>query len=91
MFTLFLGEDFLTYEYTGNLTCIMADNNNPRLEYDDASWKTIVNQKSRKRERLKVDTPRSSKAKMCSIPKKSQQKLFKARKGKRSQRKSSVA
>ena len=90
LFTSFMSKDFLTYEYSENLCCLVTDDDHPRLEYDDATWENVVKQKMTERELLENETPRSRKAKKTHIPKKSRRKLFKYRKGDRKRVNSSV-
>ena len=83
LFTSFMSKDFLTYDYSENLCCLVTDDDHPSLEYDDTTWENVVNQKMTEREWLENETPRARKAKKTHIPKKSRRKLFKYRKGDR--------
>lgn len=80
IFTAFMGEDFLTYVYTENLCCTVADELHPKLEYDDAVWESIFKQKMVEREWLENETPRSRRAKKRPLAKTSRRRLFKTRK-----------
>lgn len=70
IFTAFMGEDFLTYVYTNNLCCTVADERHPKLEYDDAVWESIFKQKMVEREWLENETPRARRTKKRSVAKK---------------------
>ena len=90
LFTSFVGKDYLTYEYSENLCCFVADDDHPILEYDSESWENIVKNKMNEREWLENETPCAWRLKKRRIPKKSRRKLFKSLKGKRNRGKSSV-
>ena len=71
IFTAFMGEDFLTYVYTENLCCTVADERHPKLEYDDAVWDNIFKQKMVEREPLENETPRLGEQRNGHLRKKS--------------------
>ena len=90
LFTSFVGKDYLTYKYSENLCCFVADDDHPILEYDSEYWENIVKNKMNEREWLENETPRAWRLKKRRIPKKSRGKLFKSLKGKGNRGKSSV-
>jgi len=58
LFTYFMNKDFLTYEYSEHLCCLVADDDHPSLEYDDATWENVVKQKMMEREWIENETSR---------------------------------
>lgn len=85
VFTTFLCKDYLTYDYTEKLCCIVADDEHPTFEYSDSSWENIV-----KKKLTESETPRSRRKKTDHIAKKTRRKLFKARGRKRKANRASV-
>ena len=45
LFTSFLSKDYLTYEYTENLCCKVADEDLPGLEYNETFWENIFKER----------------------------------------------
>ena len=91
LFTTFMCKDFLSYEYTEKLCCIVSESDHPRFEYDDTTWENIIKQKMTEREWVEKETPRARKAKKVRVPQKTRRKLFKVRKCKKNGSKSFVA
>ena len=91
LFSLFMGKDHFRYEYTEDLCCIVMEDGDERLEYDDTCWENVFKQKMIERKWLDNETPRARKAKKKRITKKSRRKLFKTRKGKKKTSHASVA
>lgn len=90
LFSLFMGKDHLSYEFTEDLCCIVTEDGDERLEYDDTCWENVCKQKMVERKWLDNETPRSRKTIKKGIAKKSRRKLFKTRKGKKKRSHASV-
>ena len=90
LFSLFMGKDHLSYEYTENLCCIVTADGDERLEYDDTCWENVFKQKMVECKWLDNETPRARKTKKKGIAKKIRRKLFKTRKGKKKRPHASV-
>ena len=86
-----MGKDHLRYEYTEDLCCIVTEDGDKRLVYDETCWENVLKQKMSERKWLENETPRARKAKKKRIAKKSRRILFKTRKGKKKASCASVA
>ena len=63
LFSLFMGKDHLSYEYTKDLCCIVTADGDERLEYDDTCWEKVFKQKMVEHKWLDNETPCARKTK----------------------------
>lgn len=40
-FSLFMGKDYLSYEFIEDLCCIVMEDGDERFEYDDICWENV--------------------------------------------------
>ena len=76
LFSTFMCQDYVIYEYTGKLCCIVSDADHSRFDYNDTTWENIVKQKMTDREWQENETPRARKARKACVPHKTRRRLF---------------
>ena len=78
LFELIFGKDHLTYEYDQNKTCVVADDDIPKLDYEHSLWEEIYRTMIRSFDLEKINnTFFQEKTKRASSQKEMQEKIVK--------------